>query len=160
MHLFKKLINIAVKFMLRLSPEPPEPRYPSSRALKRTFGTLFHVYRVENERHDIYGDRHFGNLLNFTFRALMFLSEKDRYYRMWLAFIMLRLHDELDDEIAAMTLDDLKRLQLEQWELPIFDIVTQDHFNRNRRMLFEMVTANTLPNLVRLAASNRDCPQP
>lgn len=160
MHLFKKLINFSVKVTLRLSPEAPRARFPSSRALDRTFSTLFHVYRVENEQHNIYQDRHFGDLLNFTYRALMFLSENDRYYRMWLAFIMLRIEEEIASERARMTLQELKQLQLEQWELPIFDMVTPEHFSNNRKMLFEMVTANTLPNLVRVAAPNRDCPQP
>lgn len=148
MHLFKKLINLAVRFMLRLSPDPPRARYPSSSALERVFGTLFHVYRVENELHQIYGDKNFGNLLLFTYRALMFLSEKDRYYRMWLAFSMLRIEEEIAKERAAMSLEALRRLQLEQWELGIFDMVTPQHFSNNRKMLFEMVTANTLPNLV------------
>jgi hypothetical protein len=160
MHLFKRLINLAVRFMLRVTPEAPRARYPSSRTLERTFATLFHVYRVENEMHQIYGDRNFGNLLLFTYRTLMFLSEKDRYYRMWLAFIMLQVEEEIGLERASMTLEELKRLQLEQWELPIFDIVTPEHFNRYRKSLFEMVTANTLPNLVRMAASKRDRPQP
>jgi len=160
MHLFKRLINLAVRFMLKLTPAPPRARYPSSKALQRTFETLFEVYRIENEQHQIYGDKNFGNLLLFTYRALLFLSEKDRYYRMWLAFIMLRIEEEIALERASMTLEELKRLQLEQWELPIFDIVTPEHFKKYRKSLFEMVTANTLPNLVRMAASERDRPQP
>lgn len=160
MHLFKRLINLAVRFMLKLAPEPPPARYPSSKALQRTFDTLFAVYRIENEQHKIYGDRNFGNLLLFSYRALMFLSEKDRYYRMWLAFIMLRIEEEIALERASMTLEELKRLQVEQWEIPIFDIVTPEHFIRFRKRLFEMVTANTLPNLVRLATAKQEGPQP
>jgi hypothetical protein len=151
MHLFKKLINVATRFMLKLSPEPPVPYYPSSKILDRTFKTLFHVYRVQNEMCDMYGDKNFGNLLLFAYRALLYLSEHDRYYRMWLAFMFQRISLELDVERKNMTLEELKRLQFDQWELPIFEAVTPQHFAAFRSMLFEMVTANTLPNLVRVA---------
>lgn len=161
MHLFKKLINLATRFMLRLSPPPPVPYYPSSKILDRTFKTLFHVYRVHNEIVDIYQDKNFGNLLLFAYRALLYLSEHDRYYRMWLAFMFQRISLELDAERKSMTLEELKHLQEEQWELPIFEAVTQKHFDAFRDSLFEMVTANTLPNLVRVALPrNGGGPQP
>ena len=119
MILLKRLVNIPLRLVDMLVPEPPAGKFPQSRMMQRIYDRMFKVYRLDCLQGTFgrHPDGNFERLLRVSRKVLVRLSEDDPYYRKWVGLAMLLCSDEW----AGREKDPrrLKRQIREQWHMNI-----------------------------------------
>jgi hypothetical protein len=128
------------------------------------FKDLDHVFKVEafcgrfdDAPYQSFGklkDRNFQHLLSVARKILLFLSENDRYYRMWLGLALILAHQEYQRALESLTREEFIRLHALQWELKL-TCITESHFQLRKSEFLDMMLAAHLPNLTRKRAPSK-----
>jgi hypothetical protein len=157
LHLVKKLVNCCTRILDKILPET-EPYFPQGKMAQNVFTALDQVFRIEaycgrfddqpRQSLKMLKDRNFEHFLSLSRKILLYLSENDRYYRMWLGLALILAHDEYEKALRALTREEFVGFHLEQWELKL-SCIGEQHFQRHRSMFLDMMLAAHLPNLVR-----------
>jgi hypothetical protein len=163
MHLIKKLVNICTLALDKLLPDV-EPCFPQGKMVKDIFIGLDNVFRVEAfcgrfddrpcQKINKLKDRNFQHYLNAMRKILIYLSENDRYYRMWLGLAMILAKQEYHKTLETLSREEFVRLHALQWELSL-SCISESHFQLHKSEFLDMMLAAHLPNLTRKRALNR-----
>lgn len=164
LHIVKTFVNLAVRVLLKVIPSKSdltasgEAYFPQMQMLERVYKKLYKAYALDCycgyyddiPRQTVKGvrDRNFLNLLQLSERLFLFVGDIDRYYRMWLVLTFFLIHDELDQAITDLSLEEFQRWNLAQWCLS-YPSVSRGYFNRNKREFLELSWANNALWLVR-----------
>ena len=158
LHLFKKLVNVCMRFIDRLLPRK-DPGYPQTQMIQNVFQDLFHVYRLEVyqgmfddvpcQTLETLKDRNFQHFLSATMKLLLFIGDNDRYYRAWIGLAFKLANEEYERALLQFTQEEFLRRYDEQWELR-FCQVHPGYFTSYKSEFLDMMLASYLPNLVRL----------
>jgi len=157
LHIRKKLLNMAVRFLNHLLPDP-RPTYPQTQLLEQVYQKLFQTYRIETycgrfddvprQTLEHLRDRHFLNILELSRKALIYLADTDRYYRQWLGLFLLLTHDVLNEYAECLTFEEACRQINGQWDYGLDERIFEHFFAGHRREAQEIVLCNYLHNLV------------
>ena len=156
LHLRKTLLNLAVRFLNFLVPDK-QPKYPQTQLLERVYNELLKAYRVEaycGRFDDVpcqtlegLKDRNFLNLLELSRKALFYLGDTDRYYRMWLGLACLKVHDAVDEQQKSMGFDGFLESASSQWDFDMRGAFPPEYFGAHKREFQEIMLTNNLCNL-------------
>jgi len=129
MHLLKQTINYIAPRVLRLS-SGVQPKTPQSQLILRVWARLEDV--VQKETHTgCWNDKNFSKLLESSKQALIFLCEKDRYYKRWLGLLTMFLAEEVLKEKREFNYE--KALDMPTRPM----MLTKEEFWKHRDSLFE-----------------------
>lgn len=147
--LLKKLVNIPLRLVDFLLPEPKTGEFPQTRMLQRIYARLFKVYRLECLQ-GTFGkepDGNFERLLRVSHKIFVRFSEDDPYYRKWVGLGMLLAADEW----AAREKDPqrLKHWIKEQWHMNI-DFLPNELIGSHVDDFAEDALCDFLGNLARM----------
>jgi len=155
MILLKQLVNIPIRLVDHLLPEPESSRYPQTQMLQRIYSQFFKVYRLDclqltfsKARNPAnLPDGNFERLLTVTRRVLVRLCEDDPYYRKWVGLALLLSAQEW--ECRPKDPQELKRLIKDQWHMDI-DCLSDDLISKNIDDFAEDALCDYLGNLARM----------
>ena len=166
-HLIKKLINVCMRIIDNLVPEP-QTHYPQTRMTEHVFQQLFHIYslevfggRFDDVPYQALGtlkDRNFQHYLSATRKILLYIGENDRYYRAWIGLAFCLAKKEYDRALNEVSRAEFLKEYEEQWELA-FHCIPESHFQLHKSEFLDMMLAAHLPNLLRETIPKRSCPQ-
>jgi len=139
MKMLKDCINFIAPRVLRLS-KGVQPKTPQSQLISRVWSRLEAVVEREVQT-GCWNDRNFRNLLESTKEALIFLCEKDRYYKRWLGLLVMFLTEELQRERLEFTYEKA----LLSSARPM--MLTNEEFEKHRESLFELYMTGYLYGL-------------
>lgn len=145
--LMKTAINAVTLVATRLLPQP-RATYPQTRILDRVFQRLMHVFATERraQRRGL-EDHNFQRLLDVASRALAFISEEDRYYRMWLGLLFLLVEEEVARARDTMTREDALRWIEAQFHLKGYTVISERMYQQLKPEIFPVVFTDFLHNL-------------
>jgi len=139
MHLLKQTINYIAPRILRLS-SGVQPKTPQSQLVLRVWKRLEDTVQKEAQT-ECWNDKNFSKLLESTKQALIFLCEKDRYYKRWLGLLSMFLTEEVLREKRDFTYEKA----LECSARPM--MLTREEFEKHRDSLFELYMTGYLYGL-------------
>ena len=147
--LLKRLVNVPLRIVDLLLPEPDAGKFPQTRMLQQVYDRMFKVYRLDCLQ-GTFGkqpDRNFERLLRVSRKVLAQLSEDDPYYRKWVGLAMLLAADEF----KAMDKDPqrLKRQIREMWHMNL-DSLSDEFVAEFVDDFAELALCDYLGNLARL----------
>lgn len=119
MILLKRLVNVPLRLVDLLLPEPSKTEFPQSRMLQHVYGRMFKVYRLDCLQ-GTFGrqpDGNFERLLRVSRKILIRLSEDDPYYRKWVGLAVLLAANEFEGREKDP--QRLKRQIKEMWHMDI-----------------------------------------
>jgi hypothetical protein len=128
LHLTKQTINLLTKLMVKLIPKTKNVCTPQTKMLLKLKKRLIRAYYLEvatgvfKEKNRV-SDGNFERVLQL-FDLLAYLSENDRYYRMYVGYLFLeckRIYNE-----TKFTPQQVKHELKEQWETDI-DFLNDRH---------------------------------
>lgn len=149
LRLLKALVNVPIRLVDRLLPEPQGADYPQTRMLLRTFKRLEQAYKIDCSQ-GTFGakpDCNFERLLRTSKKLLALISEDDRYYRAWvgLAFILASEETDWFNEEAP----EVKRLIKAQWNTDL-SFLPNAIIVENKREFLEIALCDYLHNLAQI----------
>ena len=157
-HLLKRLINLCMRVIDKLVPEPTAT-FPQTRMAKHVFQHLFNAYclevwggRFDDVPHQTLGglaDRNFLTFLSATRKILLYVGENDRYYRAWIGLAFVTVHEEYERVLKGLSRDEFTHEYSSQWELD-FKHIPESHFNLHKSEFFDMMLTAHLSNLLRM----------
>jgi hypothetical protein len=123
--LLKQLVNIPLRLVDHLLPEPESSKFPQTQMLQQIYQQMFKVYRLDclqltfSKGRDPKNlpDGNFERFLNVTQKILVSLSEDDPYYRKWVGLAMILAAQQWESRPKDPR--RLKRLIKEQWHMDI-----------------------------------------
>jgi hypothetical protein len=147
--LLKRLVNIPLRIVDRLLPEPKPARYPQTKMLNGMYVRMLKVYCLDCFQ-GTFGakpDGNFHRLLKVGWKVLARICEDDPYYRKWVGLAVLLAADALvkldkDPEV-------LKRQVKEMWHMNL-DNLSNEFAAEFAEDLAELVMCDYLGNLARL----------
>jgi hypothetical protein len=147
MRFLKLLVNVPLRIVDKVLPEPPSAVFPQTKLLLRTYKRMLKVYRRDCEQ-GYFGpvpDGNFERFLRVSWKVLARLSEDDRYYRAWVGFAFVLAHQEIMN--LGFSVKQLKSLIWEQWHFDV-DFLPDAYVAANKAEFLEMALANCLSNAV------------
>jgi len=145
MHLLKKTLNLVIPKILRFS-SGVQPTTPQSRLILSIWDRLEDVLRKDVET-GCFSDRNFLNLLEATKQALIFLCERDKYYKRWLGLLAMFVTEETIKTLQNFTYEDA----LELYARPLG--LTKEEFEKHKLSLMELYLTGYLYGLSLLPPS-------
>lgn len=155
-HLLKKVINLCMRAIDKLVPEP-RARYPQTKMAEHVFQQLFNAYclevwggRFDDVPHqNLKGlqDKNFLHFLSATRKILLYVGENDRYYRAWIGLGFVVVHEEYTRALSALSKEEFAREYLQQWELDLSH-VPESHFQLHKSDFLDMMLTAHLCNLL------------
>jgi len=121
--LLKRLVNVPLRLVDLLLPEPKTGKFPQTQMLQRMYAQMLKVYRLDcvqgtfSVRPGAPPDGNFHRLLSVSFKVLARISEDDPYYRKWVGLAMLLASDEWANREKDP--QRLKQLIKEQWHMDL-----------------------------------------
>jgi hypothetical protein len=147
--LLKRLVNIPLRIVDRLLPEPKTARYPQTKMLNGMCVRMLKVYCLDcfQGTFGVKPDGNFHRLLKVGWKVLARICEDDPYYRKWVGLAVLLAADALvkldkDPEV-------LKRQVKEMWHMNL-DNLSNEFAAEFAEDLAELVMCDYLSNLARL----------
>ncbi len=143
----KLLVNVPLRIVDKLIPQPQHIAFPQTQLLLRTYKRMLKVYQRDCKQgyFDAKPDGNFERLLRVSWKILSRLSEDDRYYRAWLGLAFVLAHDEIMH--SGYSAKELKSLIRYQWGLDI-EFLPDAYVNANREEFLEFVLTNCLSNAI------------
>jgi len=148
MRLVKKAINRLVPRLLRLVSEV-EATTPQSRLLLRVWARLEEVLDREQET-KCFHDNNFRDLLQAIKRALVFLCEKDKYYKRWLGLLAIVLSEELEKMYADFSYEEALNMTTRPLGL------TLEEFDMHKEALWLLHLSGYLHSLSLMSSDGRE----
>jgi hypothetical protein len=157
MHLVKRFVNLAVRFLDLIIPHA-RVCTPQSRMINHVFDRLDKVFRCEvysgaiddvpGQRLSNLKDRNFQRLLMVSRKLLTYFSENDRYYRQWLGLGMLLVEDEVKTELSRLSFEDFIVIMEVWWEMNLKGLsFLKARFEEDKSTFLNMALANYFMNL-------------
>jgi len=143
MHLLKQAINYVAPRMLRLS-KGVNAETPQSKLILRVWDRIEAVVKKEVET-GCWDDKNFRNLLDATKEALIFLCEKDKYYKRWLGLLMMFIAEEVSKAKEGFSYQEALNMTVRPMML------TEKEFTQHKDALFELHLTGYLYGMSRLA---------
>jgi hypothetical protein len=146
------LINVPVRLLDRLLPEPGVPYYPQTRMLRNVYRRMVQAYRLDccQGTFGLKPDGNFERLLRVSWKLLARLSEDDRYYRAWLGLAFLLAQEELS--AWKPTQEELMAWIRLQWLMDL-SFLPESYVESNRPKFLEVALCDYLGNLAQLKVS-------
>lgn len=143
----KALVNVPLRIVDKIVPEPQSAAYPQTQLLLRTYNRMLKVYERDCQQgfFDAKPDGNFERLLRVSWKVLSKLSEDDRYYRAWLGFAFILAHDEIMH--SGYSVKELKNFIRDHWGLDI-EFLPDAYVNANKEEFLELALTNCLSNAV------------
>lgn len=142
MHLLKQAINYVAPRILRLS-KGVNAETPQSKLILRVWDRIEAVVKKEVET-GCWDDKNFRNLLDATKEALIFLCEKDKYYKRWLGLLMMFIAEEVSKAKEEFSYQEALNMTVRPM------MITEKEFARHREALFELHLTGYLYGMSRL----------
>jgi len=139
MHLLKQTINYIAPRVLRLSGSV-QAKTPQSELIIYVWSRLEATLRKEVST-GCFNDKNFSKLLEASKQALIFLCEKDKYYKRWLGLLAMFITEEVLRLKREFTYE--KALELSARPL----MLTREEFEMHRDSLFELYMSGYLYGL-------------
>jgi len=139
MHMLKQTLNFIAKRVLRLS-SGVQPKTPQSKLIYSVWARLEDTVQKEALT-GCWNDTNFRNLLNSAKQALIFLCEKDRYYKRWLGLLAMFLTEEVLREKREFSYEKAKECSARPMML------TREEFEKHKDSLFELYMTGYLYGL-------------
>ena len=145
----KALVNVPLRVVDRLLPEPQSVEYPQTRMLLCMFQRLEKAYKLDCIQ-GTFGakpDGNFERLLRTSRKLLSWISEDDRYYRAWVGLAFILAGEEMscfNEEVP-----EVKRLIKEQWCTDL-SFLPDAVVAENKREFLEVALCDYLKNLADL----------
>jgi len=146
MFLLKKAINRLTPRIMVLS-KGVTPKTPHSKLILKIWDRLEEVVRKEAKT-GCWSDRNFINLLEATKRALIFLCERDKYYKRWLGLLMLYVVEEVQNQYSCFAYEEALNMTVRPLGL------TEKEYHEHKEALFEFNLAGYLSALANCPESN------
>ena len=142
----KALVNVPLRLVDRLLPEPQGAKYSQTRMLLRTFKRLEKAYKLDCSQ-GTFGakpDGNFERLLHTSKKLLALISEDDRYYRAWVGLAFILASEEMDwfNEEAP----EVKQLIKAQWNTDL-SFLPDTIIAENKREFLEIALCDYLASL-------------
>jgi hypothetical protein len=146
MRFLKLLVNVPLRVVDKLLPEPQSAVYPQTKLLLHAYKRMVKVYHrdVKQGYFDI-PDGNFERFLRVGWKILSRLSDDDRYYRAWVGFSFLLAHQEIMN--LGWSVKQLKDMNKEQWWFDV-DFIPDAYVAANKEEFLEMALTNCLSNAV------------
>ena len=146
LRLLKALVNVPLRVVDRLLPEPQIVEYPQTRMLLRIFKRLEQAYKLDVSQ-GTFGSKPDGNFERFlrvSKKILAVVSEDDRYYRAWVGLAFILASEEMSwfNEEAF----EVKRLIKEQWCTDL-SFLSDAVVAENKREFLEVALCDYLASL-------------
>jgi hypothetical protein len=130
MHMVKQAINYIAPRILGWT-KGIKPSTPQSLLIERAWTRLMAVYEKDIQT-GCMQDKNFRVLLEATRDALIFLCEKDRYYKRWLGLLAWILSDEVQNVRSNFSYVDAIAMACRPVDL------TEPEYNKHRGTLLEV----------------------
>jgi len=144
----KALVNVPLRLLDRLLPEPQGAEYPQTKMILHMFKRLEQAYKLDAHQGTFGGkpDGNFERFLRTSKKLLSWISEDDRYYRAWVGLAFILAGEEMDwfNEEAP----EVKRLIKEQWCLDL-SFLPDAVVAENKREFLEVALCDYLASLAR-----------
>lgn len=139
MHLLKQTINYVTPRIIDLT-RGVKASTPQSRIIERVWSRLENVYKKEVAS-GVFTDSNFLNLLLSAKDTLIFLCEKDRYYKRWLGLLLLFIMEEMQRSFSDFSYIDA----LNMTSRPL--LLKKSEFEKHKTALFNFEIASYLYSL-------------
>ena len=144
----KRLVNVPMRVLDRLLPEPQVPRYPATLLFARLFERYRLAYLNDLPSYEP-NDRNFERVLRVAYKVVGRLADWDRFYRMWLGVTFVVCAEELERLLKECTPEQLRDWIKTQWKADL-SLFENEVLLRHKQDFFEVALCDYMGNVSRI----------